>query len=155
MDCSLPGSSVHGIFQARVLEWGAIAFSVRQDTLLLYNAKECRGGKKVCPFFLLENSRPLCPGPLDFLSTCLGNDSLTTALLKFWELDLYPPRQEIREFLSWEISPRNKTEADISVSLNEKLSSLSFYPILKFTPTPTYLTNMNSETNHQISKENF
>ena len=27
MDCSLPGYSVHGIFQARVLEWGAIAFS--------------------------------------------------------------------------------------------------------------------------------
>ena len=27
MDCSLPGSSVHGIFQASVLEWGAIAFS--------------------------------------------------------------------------------------------------------------------------------
>ena len=26
MDCSLPGSSVRGIFQARVLEWGAIAF---------------------------------------------------------------------------------------------------------------------------------
>ena len=28
MDCSLPGSSVNGIFQARVLEWGAIAFSI-------------------------------------------------------------------------------------------------------------------------------
>ena len=27
MDCSLPGSSIHGIFQARVLEWSAIAFS--------------------------------------------------------------------------------------------------------------------------------
>ena len=27
MDCNLPGCSVHGIFQARVLEWGAIAFS--------------------------------------------------------------------------------------------------------------------------------
>ena len=27
LDCSLPGSSIHGIFQARVLEWGAIAFS--------------------------------------------------------------------------------------------------------------------------------
>ena len=27
MDCSLPGSSVHGIFQARVLEWGATDFS--------------------------------------------------------------------------------------------------------------------------------
>ena len=29
MDCTLPGSSIHGIFQARVLEWGAIAFSNR------------------------------------------------------------------------------------------------------------------------------
>ena len=29
MDYSLPGSSIHGIFQARVLEWGAIAFSVQ------------------------------------------------------------------------------------------------------------------------------
>ena len=29
MDCSLPGSSLHRIFQARVLEWGAIAFSMK------------------------------------------------------------------------------------------------------------------------------
>ena len=28
VDCSLPGSSIHGIFQARVLEWAAIAFSL-------------------------------------------------------------------------------------------------------------------------------
>ena len=46
MDCSLLGSSIHGIFQARVLEWGAIDFStinsshrlffsVRQDVFLL------------------------------------------------------------------------------------------------------------------------
>ena len=33
MDCSLPGSSVHGIFQARVLEWGAIAFSDTYTTM--------------------------------------------------------------------------------------------------------------------------
>ena len=32
MDCSLPGSSVHGIFQARVLEWGVIASSVEHPT---------------------------------------------------------------------------------------------------------------------------
>ena len=31
MECSLPGSSAHGIFQARVLEWVAIAFSESQD----------------------------------------------------------------------------------------------------------------------------
>jgi len=34
MDCSLPGSSVHGIFLARVLELGAIAFSLYLATLL-------------------------------------------------------------------------------------------------------------------------
>ena len=35
MDCSLPGSSVHGIFQARVLKWVAIAFSVTNlDSIL-------------------------------------------------------------------------------------------------------------------------
>ena len=32
MDCGPPGSSVHGIFQARVVEWGAIAFSEQWNT---------------------------------------------------------------------------------------------------------------------------
>ena len=32
MDCSLPASSIHGIFQARVLEWAAIAFSESKKT---------------------------------------------------------------------------------------------------------------------------
>ena len=41
MNCSLPGSSVHGIFQARVLEWGAIAFSLHG----------------------LKHARPSCPSP--------------------------------------------------------------------------------------------
>ena len=35
MDCSLPGSSVHGVFQARVLEWVTIAFSILYSLLLL------------------------------------------------------------------------------------------------------------------------
>ena len=43
MDCSLPGSSVHGIFQARVLEWVAIAFSSNQSIL-----------KEISPECLLE-----------------------------------------------------------------------------------------------------
>ena len=38
MDFSLPGSSVHGIFQARVLEWGAIAFS--DSELVLHKSKQ-------------------------------------------------------------------------------------------------------------------
>ena len=37
MDCNPPGSSVHGIFQARAMEWGAIAFSVPKITLVEYN----------------------------------------------------------------------------------------------------------------------
>ena len=43
MDCSPPGSSIHGVFQARVLEWGAIAFSdgasvfyIRRSRQILY-----------------------------------------------------------------------------------------------------------------------
>ena len=34
MDCSLPGSSVHGIFQARILEWGAIALAIALPVLM-------------------------------------------------------------------------------------------------------------------------
>ena len=37
MDCSLPGSSIHGIFQARVLEWGAIAFSKASIWVIIYS----------------------------------------------------------------------------------------------------------------------
>ena len=38
MDCSLSGSSIHGIFQARVVEWGAVAFSaVVLSTPFSYN----------------------------------------------------------------------------------------------------------------------
>ena len=43
MDCSLPGSSVHGIFQARVLEWGAIAFSVLTFWQLVNQDAFCNG----------------------------------------------------------------------------------------------------------------
>ena len=40
MDCSLPGSSVRGIFQARVLEWDAIAFSGLQTILQSYSDQD-------------------------------------------------------------------------------------------------------------------
>jgi len=46
MDCSLPGSSVHGIFQARVLEWGAIAFSA--NMLDLRNERGAMQKCKLC-----------------------------------------------------------------------------------------------------------
>ena len=55
MDCSLPGSSIHGIFQARVLEWGAIAFFDTYDKYLLiclYLPLDCEVSEGRC-FILL------------------------------------------------------------------------------------------------------
>ena len=41
VDCSPPGSSIHGIFQARVLEWGAIAFSKSRS--VMFNSLQPHG----------------------------------------------------------------------------------------------------------------
>ena len=47
MDCSLPGSSVRAIFQARVLEWGAIAFSISwYNEVLIFVPSLLVGGTK-------------------------------------------------------------------------------------------------------------
>ena len=58
MDCSLPGSTIHGIFQAKVLEWGAIAFSIELPydpaiPLLGIHTEETRIEKDMCtPVFI-------------------------------------------------------------------------------------------------------
>ena len=50
MDCTLPGSSVHGIFQAKVLEWGAIAFSANQWCPQLLKIMKVKGKfDQLCP----------------------------------------------------------------------------------------------------------
>ena len=41
MDCSLPGSSIYGILQARVLEWGAIAFSINKAEIDVFLELSC------------------------------------------------------------------------------------------------------------------
>ena len=71
MDCSPPGSSVHGIFQARVLEWGAIAFSDLSIVKAIYDkpiANIILNGEKLKPFPLRSGTRQGCP-----LSTLLFN----------------------------------------------------------------------------------
>ena len=57
MDCSLPGSSAHKIFQARVLEWGATAFSEQCSQLLAKN---------------LEYLKPVMTVPFSFASDHKG-----------------------------------------------------------------------------------
>ena len=61
MDCSLPGFSVHGIFQAKVLEWGAIAFSPSHILSTCFSISKCpvltlgEGNGTPLQYFCLEN----------------------------------------------------------------------------------------------------
>ena len=63
MDCSLLGSSIHGIFQARVLEWGAIAFSIIGYTPI--QNKKVNKSLKIC--FLNSCFKPF-PNFLKYIS---------------------------------------------------------------------------------------
>ena len=58
MDCSLPGSSIHGIFQASVLEWGAIVFSKICTTAAAAAAKLLQSCPTLC--------NPIDGSPLGF-----------------------------------------------------------------------------------------
>ena len=66
MDCSLPDSSIHGIFQARVLEWGAIAFSIIY-MLAAAAAAAAAAARSLqsCPTLCdpIDGSPPGCPIP--------------------------------------------------------------------------------------------
>ena len=75
MDRSLPGSSIHGMFQARVLEWGAIAFS--DPSILMLNSLLCHKAfsdslDRMNHFYAF--SYLVCRGPSHFLRFCFrGN----------------------------------------------------------------------------------
>ena len=59
MDCSLPGSSIHGIFQARVLEWGVIAFSASSLYIpLIYQVREKEAAPSLPVFTSIFKFRP-------------------------------------------------------------------------------------------------
>ena len=74
MDCSLPGSSVHGSFQARVLEWGAIAFS---GSLTLSFRKHSAPGTPLS----LETERQVRELPFQYWAPrCQGNHSCPAQL---------------------------------------------------------------------------
>ena len=105
MDCSLPGSSVHGIFQARVLEWGAIAFS---RPLFLLQLKFAR-----LLFTLLYFS---CS---DFCisQTCPAASWLTAPALAFPSTWNYFPKYSY-EFLPYFLSLFKYNSSFISISLS-------------------------------------
>ena len=81
MDCSLPGSSVHGIFQARVLEWGAIAFSFH--LLVMFNSLRPHRLQHTRPPCLLL-SPGVCPRSCPLTQWCHSTISSFAALFSFW-----------------------------------------------------------------------
>ena len=94
MDCSLPGSSVHGIFQARVLEWGATAFSK-----MLYGLAKLNSS-----LHPRLPSQPRCQypneqnGSTELLLYCSGGD--------LWTMTLVTPAASLRV----NVSPSSHTE---------------------------------------------
>ena len=92
MDCSLPGSSIHGIFQARVLEWGASAFS---NTHVI-GAHICKTGFQIHSFRIFPSSGwlpfPACsssPALVPSWSLTLGSCHLSSHVLP--DLQPLPP----------------------------------------------------------------
>ena len=71
MNCSLPGSSIHGIFQARVLEWGAITFSILVLGFLINTYLFC--GSILLIYFILTTIMMLL-SLLPLFLVCLGWD---------------------------------------------------------------------------------
>ena len=82
MDCSPPSSSIHGIFQARVLEWGAIAFSHIPHNAYLYLSSITTGistSLSIDFCFLLTEQPPqqwVCPIPAVLAREFLNHTSL-------------------------------------------------------------------------------
>ena len=76
MDYSLPGYSIHGIFQARVLEWGAIAFS---GSLLMKVKEE---SEKVGLELNIQKTKIMASGPIT--SWHIDGETAETVTLFFW-----------------------------------------------------------------------
>ena len=88
MDCSLPGSSVHGTFQARVLEWGVIAFS----SYMLWHIF-------ICHISLAFFS---CDSFSDFfgwqsINIGLLREDSAVSILVSWSADVYPAFYQVAE----------------------------------------------------------
>ena len=79
IDCSLPGPSIHGIFQARVLEWGAIAFSEFPSSYVLTVSTKTF----LLGMFVIIHSKISSYFPCDFFSDHeLNNTFIFSSFLK-------------------------------------------------------------------------
>ena len=92
IDCSPPGFSIHGIFQARVLEWGAIAFSDLVIIWFIYGCTMWHVG-----FFVAAHQLVVAHG----LSICSMKDSRMRRLQQLWHMNLAALHHVGVELSSW------------------------------------------------------
>ena len=90
MDCSLPGSSVYGILQARILEWVAISFS---QNGWYYNI--IQGGWLWCANTVPVTFVSLSPLKFTWVSSPLGISMYMTFCKQFQRVHVYPPSLSI------------------------------------------------------------
>ena len=99
MDCSPPGSSIHGIFQARVLEWGAIAFSSSSSSDYITSSWRLAGGYSSAPFWCL--CQKLSLSPLYFNKALLHKSSEWSSLVSGSGLNSSPPGAKNPGVFAW------------------------------------------------------
>ena len=123
MDCSLPGSSIHGIFQERVLEWGAIAFSIELPynpaiPLVGIHTKEIRTERHTCtPMFIAALftiartwKQPRCPLADEWIRNLWYIYTHNGILLSYWKEHIWISSNEVDKtgsyYTEWSKSER-------------------------------------------------
>ena len=126
MDCSLPGSSIHGIFQASVLEWGATAFSkcwkqhyLRAKTwkqLKCLLADECI--KKMWYTYIMEycsaikrsEIMPSAAAWIDLEMVTLSEVSQTETSALWYHLHVGSKMTQMNWFMRWKLTHRQRKQ---------------------------------------------
>ena len=102
MDCSPPGSSIHGILQARTLEWVAISFSRAESEEELKNKKWKRRVKNVGLKLNIQKTKIMASGPI-----------------ASWEID-GETVETVSDFIFW--GPQITADGDCSHEMKRRLS---------------------------------
>ena len=143
MDCILPGSSVHGIFEARVLEWVAISFSRGSSQCRDWTRVSCIAGRHLTVWGILRKHPT---------NKAIGGDGITAELFQNLKDDamkmLHSIRQRIWKTQQWPQEWKSSFFILISKKGNAKESSNHYTIALishasnwrwKWQPTPVFL----------------
>ena len=116
MDCSLPGSSIQGIFQAKVLEWGAIAFSMELEI----QANVAFHGISSCSSFSSMQNPDLLYTQVQMLHTGHKHQSDSGYLVRVAKVCSFLPSLSL-PFSAYHAAPSNIWLSTISICIHLKL----------------------------------